>query len=249
MATTFTLFTIPETKTKLKISAAEIIEKFSRHKIAVKAGKSRYVTFIRKSPIYLKPLETKIMQYYKKYYPSIRISHIMLIPRTYTDSLPEHYTLSLGNKSFRHSRGTFFIRSDKNQKIFFDYRLDADIDVIYTIRPLERKTELTRFNTTIQTLPFEKLKAVPLTSIQTHRYRLKHRIKADRPVAIRDVESSPMIKRGGKLAVSMHSGGLVIEFSAIALEDGALHDIISIRKHDGQRLKARVTGLNNAEIE
>ena len=47
----------------------------------------------------------------------------------------------------------------------------------------------------------------------------------------------------------MKNGAVLIEFAAIALEDGALHDIIAIRKADGQRIKAKVTGLNHVDIQ
>lgn len=246
----FRLITIPKERKRHKVSAAELITMFSKHKVTVIKGRSRFITFVEKSPADLSSLKSKIAMLYKQHYPSIHIQAVTLIPRAYTTILPKDYTLSLKERDFRRNRGTLYIRTTTHaKKIFFDYHLDAKIDVIHTKQTLERKAELTRFNTLSRTVAFELLKEEPLTSLGSQHYRLKHKIKANRPIGVRDVESSPMVKRGKPLAVSIHSGGLLIEFAAVALEDGALHDIISIRKHDGQRLRAKVTGINRVEVE
>lgn len=249
MQSRFKVMYIPDDQHKAKIPASKLIDRFAKHKMTVSAGRSRYVTFVKKSPADLSPLKAQIAKQYQEHYPSLQIKRVTLVPRAYTHALPKAYTLSLRSKDLRHSHSTFYIRPENGQRLYFDYYIDGKIDVIHTKTTLERKEELTAFNTSTKRVPFDGLRQEPLTDLEAHRYRLKHKIKADRPIGIRDVERSPMVKRSEVISVSMHSDGLFIEFPAVALEDGALHDIIAIRKHDGQRLKAKVTGLNSVEIE
>jgi len=207
------------------------------------------VTFIKKSPVDLRALESEVKQQYLQHYPTMQVLSVTLAPRSYLASLPKSYTLSLRKNDLRRDHGTFYIRFKDNRKLYFDYYISAMIDVIHSIKTLDRKTGLTPFNTTLRTIPFATLRKEPLTSIGTGDHRLRRKVKAGTPIGLRDVETSPLVKRADDVVVTMHSDGLFIEFPAVALEDGLLHDIIAIRKHNGQRLKAKVTGPNSVEID
>jgi flagella basal body P-ring formation protein FlgA len=47
----------------------------------------------------------------------------------------------------------------------------------------------------------------------------------------------------------MQSGTVIVEFSAVASQDGSKNDIISIQKKDGRRIKARVIAPGRVEIQ
>ncbi len=74
-------------------------------------------------------------------------------------------------------------------------------------------------------------------------------MKAGDVIEARFVEPMPMVLREGSVTVTLTEGNVLIQFHAIALQDGAFHDIISIQKPDGTRLKAKVVGENKVEIE
>lgn len=245
----FPLLTIPANKTRYRVTAATLINSFNRHGIQIDTASMRSVIFIKKSPIDLTALEEKVHNFYVGHYPSITIHKITITPRIYTDALPERYEAEFGNKSARHSKGTFYIRTEGKRKLFFDYTIDATVGIVHAKYDLKRKAELTSFNTVTLNVKLGAIRGKPLTQMQPHQYRLKQNIKANAALSRRDVESSPMVKRGKQLLVSIKSGAVLIEFAAVALEDGALYDIIAIRKADGQRIKAKVTGVNQVEIQ
>lgn len=244
----FELFSIPPSKTKKRISSSEIVNAFARHGITVKNARTRYIDFLRDSPIDVAPLEAFIAQKYLARYPTLQIKKITVTPRVYTPKLPADYTAVLSSKTFRSDEGTFYVQSPQSAKLFFDYRIDAVVGVIHAKHTLGRKEELNALNTLMRELPFSSVKSHPLTSLEKP-YRLKHKVKADSPISQRDVENTPLVKRGKNITVEIKSAGVLIQFSAIALQDGGLHDIISVQKPDGQRIKAKVTGLNRVEIQ
>lgn len=245
----FELFKVPASKTKYRVPSAKVIFLFEQQGINLESPGMRSVIFIKKSPVDLSPLTTAVRSLYEEKFPTITIKKILVTPRIYTESLPLEYSVDFGSNSSEHSNGTFYIRTPDNKKLFFDYTIDAVIDVVHTKSDLKRKTELSTFNTTIKNISIDSVDGEPLTTVEPHQYRLKYNIDADTPLEMRDVESSPMVKRGKQVLVSMKNGLVLVEFAATALEDGALHDIIAIRKADGQRVKARVAGLNKVEIE
>jgi flagella basal body P-ring formation protein FlgA len=48
--------------------------------------------------------------------------------------------------------------------------------------------------------------------------------------------------------VSLYGDNMAITFSAKALQDGKVNDIIKVQKSDGKRLKVKVIGKNRAEM-
>lgn len=249
LSRSFTLFKVPKGQYRYRMSTKRLVDRFAEHDIVLTTGRDRYVTFIRRSPIDLTSLGESVKTRYLKRYPSLKIHRLTLVPRHYTTTLPRSYRLSLRQKELRQAKGTFYIRFERNKKLYFDYALDAEMDVLHTKTTLDRKSEITPFNTTTRRIPFDRLRKEPLTSLDDKAYRLKHKMKADQVIGLRDVELTPVVRRAENVSVTMRSSGLFIEFSAVALEDGALHDIIAIRKHDGQRLDAKVTGPHRVEIE
>ncbi|MDD3856084.1 flagella basal body P-ring formation protein FlgA, partial [Sulfurimonas sp.] len=58
-----------------------------------------------------------------------------------------------------------------------------------------------------------------------------------------------VVKRNAMINVSMSKEGMNIIFSAKALQDAKVDDIIKVQNNNGKILKARVTGSNAAELE
>lgn len=68
-------------------------------------------------------------------------------------------------------------------------------------------------------------------------------------LTIRDVEIADALKRDAIVNVTLLKDGMVINFSAKALKDAKVNDIIKVQSSNGKILKVRVTGSNTAEIE
>ena len=65
---------------------------------------------------------------------------------------------------------------------------------------------------------------------------------------MRDVELLNVVKRGSYVSASLKDVSINITFSAKALQNGKLRDIITIQKNNGQKLQAKVIGKNRVEI-
>ncbi len=245
----FSVIRVPEHKTRIKVPVAKISTKFASKGFKLDTAGMRRITFIKKSPIDTSVMETKIAAKYQKRYQGIDIKALLVVPRSYTEKLPATYQMELNPKSMEQSDGTFYIRTPDNRKIFFDYFIDANVNVLHAKQDIGQNTELTAFNTFAKTITFNELKGTPITTLTSNPYRTKYKIRANTMIDMSDLEPSPLVKKGQNIHVSMKTGLVLIEFAAVALEDGGLHDIISIRKTDGQKIKAKVTGSNRVEIQ
>jgi flagella basal body P-ring formation protein FlgA len=245
----FELFSIPPHKTRYRISAETIIDACARRGVAVENGGHRYITFLKKSPVDTGLIETKIAAFYSRHYPTITLHRIEVTPRVYTPSLPAGYRVVIPENSYKSGSGTLYAEGPSGKKFFFDYRVNAEVGVLRTRNRLKRDSALSPLNTKHAAVPLEHLRSLPLTEAPAGRYRLKRSLKADALILMRHVERAPLVNRGSKVSASLRTGQVLIQFHGIALQDGALHDIISIQKPDGQRIRAKVVGENKVVIE
>ncbi len=245
----FSLFVVPAHKSRYRVSAETLVDAFARRGIAVEAGRERYITFVRSSPVDTAPIAAKITDYYTMHYPSIRIRHIAVTPRVYTPGLPAGYTVHLGDNSFKSAEGTLYAETPAGKKFFFDYRVDADVGVLRTRSRLKRGSLLVPGNVTPGSVPLTELKAPPLYAAPDGAYRLKRLLREDAVILMRHVERAPLVNRGAEVSATLKAGQVLIQFRATALQDGGIHDIIAVQKPDGQRIQAVVVGENRVEIE
>ncbi len=245
----FKLLQIEEHKTMFRLRSDEIVERFGEHGITVEANDERYVTFIKRSPVDTEALEQALHDYFVEKLPGLVIRTVSVQPRSYTKALPEHYNVKIAPKTFHRNSGSFYIVSSDNKKYFFNFHIDADITYLLARKDLARKELLSPFNTLQKVEPFNRIRALPLTSLDAERLRMRHPIKAGRTILVRNTETLPQVRRNQRVHVTVKSAAVEIQFTANALQDGALHDIISIEKSDGRRLRAKVIGLNQVEIQ
>ena len=249
LKTDFTLFVIPAQKSRYRVSAESLVDAFAHRGIAVDAGRERYVTFVKRSPVDTAPIAAEITDYYTMHYPSIRIHRIVVTPRVYTPRLPAGYTVHMGGNSYKSAEGTLYAETPAGKKLFFDYRVDADVGVLRTRLRLKRGTLLVPGNVTRANVPLTELKAPPLCEAPDGAYRLKRLLREDAVILMRHVERAPLVNRGAEVSATLKAGQVLIQFRATALQDGGIHDIIAVQKPDGQRIQAVVVGENRVEIE
>ena len=108
LSESFTLFEIPPRQTHYRISAGTLVEAFARRGIGVGNGGNRYITFTKQSPVDTGIIETKIGDYYRRYYPTVTIRSIEVTPRVYTPSLPAGYRVVIPDRSYRSDSGTLY---------------------------------------------------------------------------------------------------------------------------------------------
>jgi len=139
------------------------------------------------------------------------------------------------------------VKTDDHKKIFFDYDVEAQIDVIVTKKKIKRGEELSLFNATRKSIILERLRAMPLQDLQKISYESKQHLNNGHIVTMRDVKQLGIVKRNTVVSVGLRENNVVISFSAKALQDGKLGDTIMIQKNNLQRLKVVVIGKNRVE--
>ncbi len=243
------IFTIDKNKTHYKISSKKLLILLSKKGILVKKPKFSYITFNKKSPINTSSLKNRLKEFYTQNLESIEIHNINIHPRVYIDALPLHFSFHINSKNFKHASSTFYITTQKKKRIFFDYTIDASLHVIKSQHILERKEGLNAFNTKKSRIKFTKIRSKPLVHVRKNAYALKHKIKENEVIYMRDVRAFPIIKKGSRVIMYIKEGTLELQSSATAIQDGVLYDMITIEKNDGSRLKAKVIGINKVQMQ
>ncbi len=243
------LYSIEPNRYTKRVPSKELLKLLSRYGYSDLKAQSRFIKFIKKSPVNLSNIQKKIKKFYKKKYENINIKHIDLTPRGYIRSLPKEYEVTLPSKAHLRDHGTLYIKTDDKKKIFFDYKLKADLKVYVAKHTIKRDAELSVTNVTKKSIMLKKFKAMPLQSLKKELYQTKHSIKRGVIITLRDIKKLDLLRRGSSVHVSLHNGNVVIEFVAKALHNAKLGETTTLQRADGKRIKAVVTGKNKAEIQ
>ncbi len=245
----FILFNINNNRTKYRVKSSKIQELFEQHNIKIDLGKIRYVNFTKKSPVDTTALASEIKKRYEFHYVNLHVNSVVVTPRNYLKKLDSDFRLILHDKNLKRSKGVVSIKTAKKERIFFDYEVNAVLSVYTALNPLKRGDTLSSLSATQKQVKFDSFNALPLNRIGTKKYRLKRSVKRNHILTQRDVETYPIVKKGNSVLVELKSGSIVLEFTAIASQDGSKDDIISIQKKDGRRIKARVIAPGRVEIQ
>ncbi|WP_345991246.1 flagellar basal body P-ring formation chaperone FlgA [Sulfurimonas sp. HSL-1716] len=245
----FLLFSYDETKQMLRVNAKEVMKIFKKNGYVLKNKDVRYVNFRQKSPVNMQDITNSLRKEFLSKYPDLRIKSLKVYPRSYITALPKIYSLSLQSQTLHKNYSTVSIVTPEHKMIFFDYILDATIDVIITTKKIDRHEELTYKNTKIKTVKFTSFRNDPVTDIKNHKYQSKFSLKSDFILTENDIEKLSLVKRDETVVATIHDGGLSITFNAVAVQDGKEGDIIAIRKANGKKLMAKVIGRKRVEIQ
>lgn len=244
-----TLYQIELNRYTKKIKSKELIKTLSKHGFKSVESSSRYVKFIKKSPIDLSKIQSKVTNIYKEKYPDISIDSVIIMPRGYIKSLPPKYEVVMKGKSHLSNNGTLSIKTLDNKKMFFDYLVDADITVYVTKVSLRRGDRVSSLNTSKKKVNFDKFRSLPINVKQLNISQLKRHLKSQSIITARDIETLNLVKKGSIVNVNLNNNNINISFSAKALQNGKLRDIITVQKRNKERLRVKVVGKNMVEIK
>jgi len=242
------LYKISFNKHTKRVKTKDLIQLLKKHGYRGYTSKSRYIKFIKKSPIDTSKISQYIKDYYLENYNQIDIQEIKVSPRIYMTSLPQEYTINIRKKNYLSRNGVVSIKTPKNKKIFFNYDVKADVSVYLSRVQIKKDVELSAINTIKKSIILEKFMAKPIQILEAHTIQGKRHIKKDKILTLRDVEILSIVKKNSYINVNLNSQNMSISFSAKALQNGKLGDTITVQKNSGKRLKVRVTGKNRAEI-
>jgi len=242
------LFNINKSRYSKRVKSKEIIKILNSHGFKDYKSKHSYIQFTKRSPINSKKIKNVIEKAYKEKYAHIKIKTVSVEPRSYITALPQSYETILKSKSHLSKNGTLYIKADDNKKIFFNYKIDAEIVVYEASKDIKRNIELSNINCKKKSIILDKFRAMPLQNMLKGTVQSTHNIKQGTILTARDAQGLYLVKRGSNVNVTLSSSNLAISFSAEALQNGRFADIITVMKRNGKKVKVRVTGKRTAEV-
>ena len=242
------LFKLNPKKHSKKVKSKELLLLLKLHGYDNFTAKHSYVKFIQNSPIETSKIEDTIKQYYQEHYPDIDIISLHVEPRSYMKSIPKTYTIKIKKNSFLRKDGVLSIKTQKNKKIFFNYKIQASIGVFISRIKIKKDSELSVVNLKQKRVILDKFRAIPYQNIEAGMYQAKHHISENKIITIRDIADLSLVKKKADVSITMSRDNIDISFSAKALQNGKLNDIIRVQKSNGKIIKVTVTGRNIAEI-
>ncbi|MEK6659882.1 MAG: flagellar basal body P-ring formation chaperone FlgA [Campylobacterota bacterium] len=245
----FTILSIDKESHMQKIKTKDLIKLLSDHGYKNYHSKKSYINFILKNPIDISLLKLKLKEYYEKNYETIDIQNISIEPRGHITALPKDYILSIDSRDFLSKKGIINIKTTQNKKIFFDYYIKATVLVYISTDIIKKETQISPQNYIKKSVVLDKFRAKPIQNIDNSSIQAKRHIPKETILTNNDIELLNVVKKDDIINVSMLKDGMNIIFSAKALQDAKVDDIIKVQNSNGKILKARVTGSNTAELE
>lgn len=242
------LFNIREDKHTKRVSSKRLMKILNSHGYKSNINSPRYVNFILKSPIDTSKIQSEVKKYYENNYPDIQINSLSVEPRSYTTSLPNEYIVNIRDRDYLQSDGIINIKTAENKKIFFNYNINAVVSVNISKNNIKRGVELSLKNTIKKRIPIDNFRDKPVSLLNNSKFEAKHYIPNNKIITQRDVEQLSLVKKDAKIVISLASDNMNISFTAKALQNGKVNDIIKVQKSNGKILKVRVIGKNTAEM-
>lgn len=243
------LFSIDRDRYTKRVKSKDLIRLLKQYGYGSYEASSRYIKFIKKSPIDTTKIELTLKKMYEKAYHDIKINKLYVMPRGYISSLDKNYIVKTRPRDALHRDGTIYVKTNDNKKIFFDYYIDAQVDVYVAKADIDKDDKLSLLNTTKKRVKLDKFRAMPMQEKYLNIRQSKHNIKKNRIITTRDIESLTMIKRGSRVNVKLDNNGILISFSAESLQNGKLNDIITVKNNHGKRFRVKVVGRSRVEIK
>ena len=242
------LYSIDETKHSKRIKSKLLLKQL--HNLGYKnfSSKHNYTQFSQTSPINIDKIKLAVLNRYNKEYQNIKIKSVQVNPRSYLDALPTQYEINISKKSHLNRKGILYLRTIDNKKIFFNYTVDAEIEVIKSKNEIKRGDELSNLNTRKKSIILNKFRAMPLQELKKSSFQAKTKIKADSVLTTRDIIGLNLIRRGSNVHVSIIDLNMAVSFMAKAHQDGRYGETIVVINRSGKKIKVLVTGRNTAEI-
>ena len=242
------LYSLNTKKHTKRIKSKHLIKKLKLYGYDSFTSKYSYIKFTKLSPINTSKIKNYIKEIYSKTYLDIKIKNISIFTRSYISSLPQNYTINMQEKSSLYKDGTLYIKTAKNKKIFFDYNIDATINVYVTKHRIKRGTELSLLNCVKKNIILNKFKSKPIQNLQKNTIQSKKSIKTGDVITFRDIQKLSIVKRGSFVTIILKEKGIALSFSAKAKSNAKLGDTITVQRSNGKKLRVVVIGKNMAEV-
>lgn len=245
----FEIVKIPVEKHLYRLDAHVVAKTFELHGVKIDTAGVRYVSFVKKSPVELSPIEEQLEHKFRECYPNLQITSMTITPRGYLEALSPQARGVFESRICQNSSGTFYVLNPQGLRHYLDYSIEAILPVLHTTQKVSRKEALSGFNTLLRPIPLRSFRDAPLTSIPAHPSRFRTALKSATPLTLSQIEKIPLVLKNENVIAEVKNGAVVLEIIATATQEGSLYDIITVQKRDGKRAKAKVIGEKRVELQ
>ncbi len=232
---------------KLTMMANKIIKLFNAHGYTINT-EIGYITFTQQSPVDMSRIIQKLKMGFLHKYPNLDIIKLRVTPISYIKKLPKSYSIIIPNYALLNNYSTIYIMTPMHKEFFFNFILNAKINIFVASKKIIRHTRLTAINVRVKFINFKNFHGLPITSITNHMYQSKFTIQPNHIILKRDVEPLSLVRRGDIVTATIVDGGMDIIFSAKALQSGKKGDTISILRDTGKQLRAVIVGSHMVRV-
>jgi flagella basal body P-ring formation protein FlgA len=242
------LFDIPINKHSLRLKARYVKKRLNELGYKDYEVSSSYINFKMRSPIDMSDVKKAVIEFYEKNYEIIDIKDVQIQPRNYIETLPNDYSIHLQSRNYLDNNGIVSIKTLKNRKIFFDYVINANLPIYITKDKIKKDTPISAINVIKKSIILDKLRAKPIQDATSGSYQSKYNIAKDKVLTDKNLETLSIIKRGSNVNVAFKNNGINISFSAQAMQEGKMGDIITVQNKQKKRFRVKVIGKNKTEM-
>ena len=202
---------------------------------------------------YLSQITSTITHRFQEHYPQMQIERLevkLLSPLPKKSPLYYRRTI-LTDASLKRAKGSFTLilsTGTRERRLYGSYHLYATLPQLLAASDLPSGSLLTAANTHLVRRPFTFLYHEPIPASSLGKIRLRHFVKAQKPLSRSDITQDFAINRNDTITAILQEGALKLTFRAKALQNGAIGDVIKIKKGYNRLLKARVLSRGRVEV-
>ena len=125
----------------------------------------------------------------------------------------------------------------RNRKVYFRYTIDAKIQAIQTINPINGRQSVDYSNAQAVWIPFTRISSPLMQENEMGKVAVRSYTPKDVIITKERLIAKRVVKRGDKMIVSVIENGVLLEFTLEAQKDGAVGDIIKARAINTEKIR------------
>lgn len=139
-----------------------------------------------------------------------------------------------------------FSGNGKPLEINFKFEVNASVVVLVATKDIKSGEQISEQNTALLPIDLAKYEQNTLTKEQSGKLA-KHNIKSGNPIKSNNLSARKAVLRGDTITLSASDGGVSVQVSVVAMQDGDIGDIIEVR-NGSVRQRAQIISKTQAVV-
>lgn len=212
------------------------------------------ISLFANGEIHIEKIKKYVKEEFLKTYPNMNINSLVIkryskLPKEFqTYKLKEIYISKANLKKEKGSISAIFTNDIKKRKLYYNYTLEATVEVLRANQYIQKNRTLSDDLVDFITIKFTNFYQKPITAYYLNKYRARTTIITGKILTTRHISKVTTIKRGDSLRATLRDGGVEVSFSAVALKDAHVGDIIKIKRNHNSFFQAKIISNTEAEV-